>query len=120
MAVFRVGRRQGNDDIRFDTDAVDFAAIRRPILGDGHFDSRCRVDGEDALDGPLAVGLDADDGAEFHVLDGTGDDFRSAGRIFIDRKVNVFPKGQWAFTCGKWGFVLVGPSIIPVRPRVVV
>lgn len=38
----------------------------------------------------------------------------------FNRKVNVFPKGQWAFTCGKWGFVLVGSSSIPLRPRAVV
>lgn len=38
----------------------------------------------------------------------------------FNRKVNVFPKGQWAFTCVKWGFVLVGSSIIPLRPRAVV
>ena len=38
LAVFRVRRGQGDDDIGLDADAVDFAAIGRPILGDGHFD----------------------------------------------------------------------------------
>ena len=38
----------------------------------------------------------------------------------LQQKGECISERTVAFTCGKWGFVLVGSSIIPLRPRAVV
>lgn len=40
LRIRRIRWRKGYDDVRFDADTVDFTAIGRAILGDGHLDGR--------------------------------------------------------------------------------